>query len=136
MPSRARHPAPPPHRHVVRLGEINLFVRDLARSRAFYEAALGFEVSEVSEPPGSWLKLGRDGIAILLFCAPPTSERCAIEREPGMSADLIVDDFEHTQAALRQAGAEFGESGEGGGYRFVVFYDPDGIRWELLGRLS
>ena len=120
----------------MRLGEINLFVRDLPRSEAFYRDALGFQRYEESEPPGEWLKLKRDEVILLFFRAPPTAEACGTGREPGMSADLHVEDFDATYAALAAAGADLEEAQEEQGFRFVVFRDPDGIRWELLSRLT
>jgi len=118
----------------MRLGELNLFVRDLARSEAFYRQALGFEPYEASSPPGEWLKLRREDIVLLFFPASPTTEDCTTDPEPGMSADLHVDDFDAVYAALQTAGAEMEPPQEESGFRFVVFRDPDGIRWELLAK--
>lgn len=117
---------------MLRLGEINLFVRDLARSAAFYRDALGFASLEQSEPPGAWQKVRREDLTLLLFPAPANADRCQIEREPGMSADLCSDDFEATCASLAAAGAELEPIRVEQGIRFTVFRDPDGIRWELL----
>ncbi|MDJ0975125.1 MAG: VOC family protein [Planctomycetota bacterium] len=117
---------------MLRLGEINLFVRDLDRSAAFYKAALGFEPCEQSEPPGTWLKVQQGAVTLLFFRAPADAGPCGIEGEPGMSADLMVEDFDAAYAALQAAGADVEPVREGEGIRFTVFRDPDGIRWELL----
>lgn len=117
---------------MLRLGEINLYVRDLDRAAAFYGRALGFEPCERSEPEGSWIKVRRDSVTVLFFPAAAGAESCRVGQAPGMTADLLVDDFDSALETLRAAGADVEAPRTEEGGRYTLFRDLDGIQWELI----
>lgn len=114
----------------LRRGEINLHVRDLEAEVRFYKDALGFapeEDPDAGPPEGRWAKLRAGDVVITLFRSP-----AGPGGPPGMTADLLVDDFEGALARLRAAGASLDPVREMAGTRFLEFRDPEGIAWELI----
>ena len=113
----------------LRRGEINAYVPDPGRSAEFYRQVFGFEPIESD---GNWIKL-RTGNVVLLLFGGAEGERNP--KGPRMTADLAIplDEFDATVERLRAAGAQVGEVEGWERGRFVLFADPDGIEWELIG---
>jgi predicted lactoylglutathione lyase len=118
---------------------VNLPVRDLAATRAFYEA-LGLSVHEHFSDDGSVAVNLDDNIALMLH----TRERFA-EHVPGEIGDpaqattvvnrLTVDDRREVDAlvekALAAGGREWLPTHEVGTAYTGSFADPDGNAWEI-----
>jgi catechol 2,3-dioxygenase-like lactoylglutathione lyase family enzyme len=117
----------------IRRGETNLYVSDLEKSAAFYEAALGFEVAETGE---GYRKLSQGELVLTLFPALNPGPAPTPGMVPHMSCDLIVDDdaIEAIAAKLAAAGVEVTPLKSWAQGRHLMFRDPDGIGWELLSR--
>jgi catechol 2,3-dioxygenase-like lactoylglutathione lyase family enzyme len=133
---------------------IGVCVSDMARSRRFYEEALGFrylrELRVAGEPSDTLLRLSgtdlhavyveRDGFCLELLHY--TSPRSAASPPPHAMNDLgfthlsiQVPSIEAAMATLRAAGAAILDSTliEIGGRKVAVFLkDPDGLLIELV----
>lgn len=109
----------------MRIGHIELFVRDTRASKAFYIRALGFEL--VAEQPGGfvWLELG--GREILLRPGKP-SNMAKSYQDASIALVLYTDDLAKAVRLLRESGVEIvGNDGE----RCLTFRDPDGHWFQL-----
>jgi len=117
----------------IQRGESNLYVGDLERSAAFYEAALGFEVVESSD---GFRKLRHGDLVLTLFPAASPGPAPTPGMVPHMSCDLIVEDeeIEAVAARLAAAGAQVSALTTWAQGRHLMFRDLDGIGWELLSR--
>jgi catechol 2,3-dioxygenase-like lactoylglutathione lyase family enzyme len=113
----------------MRLGQINLYVRDLDAAARFYVHALGFTVADRGD---DFCTLETDRVEITLF--PTRGEAKAAERgtAPGMTADLVVDDLDTAVDLIEANGGEADVAREWSGGRYTLFTDPDGIGWELI----
>ncbi len=123
-------------------------VRDLARSRRFYEELLGFEFLRELQPPDEMTArllgleapvdltasyLQRDGFTLELLHfgrTAPASER--VMNEPGLThISLSVDDIEAVCARVpAYGGTVLDETSLGGAA--IMIRDPDGQLIELL----
>lgn len=109
----------------MRIGHIELFVRDTRASKAFYIHSLGFEL--VAEQPGGfvWLELG--GKELLLRPGNPSNGPKRYQ-EASQALVLYTDDLSKAVRALRDSGVQFdGDDGEG----CPTFRDPDGHWYQL-----
>ncbi len=117
----------------MQFGQINLYVTDLDAAATFYTTAFGFGVEEQGE---SFRTLKRAAMEVTLFrahggdAAPPRGTR------PGMTADILVTDFDDTVDRIRAAGGTVAAPEAWSGGRFALFTDPDGISWELIEERS
>jgi catechol 2,3-dioxygenase-like lactoylglutathione lyase family enzyme len=114
----------------MRLGQINLYVRDLDASARFYAHTLGFAVTDRGD---DHCTIGSDDVEITLFPTTGDPDR-APDRgtNPGMTADLIVDDLDGVIELIEANGGEADVPREWSGGRYALFTDPDGIGWELI----
>ncbi|HSB53552.1 MAG TPA: VOC family protein [Gemmatimonadales bacterium] len=125
---------------VFRTGHVGLNVSDLARAKAFYSQAFGFEVlGESGDAARSWAFLGR-GSDIVLTLWRQSSGTFASDR-PGLHhLSFQVDSVEQvqeTERRLRKLGAKIHHGGvvphaEGRDSGGLYFEDPDGIRLEVF----
>ncbi|MFE6646622.1 VOC family protein [Nocardioides sp. NPDC057772] len=125
--------------HPVRLNHAVLFVADLERSIAFYEAAFGMTVM-AREPRANaaFLRLRRSGNHhdLGLFGVGPQSPR------PRGSLGLYhlawqvdtIDELEQARLTLAELGAFTGESSHGA-TKSVYGADPDGNEFEVMWML-
>lgn len=132
------------------LNHVGLCVGDLARSRRFYEAALGFvhqrdlhvpdgpasTLLRVPEPVGmTAVYLERDGFTLELLHFDRDGNAPRRERsvtEPGLThLSFSVDDIAAASALVTEHGGEVLEDTDMGG-RAVMVRDPDGQLLELL----
>jgi catechol 2,3-dioxygenase-like lactoylglutathione lyase family enzyme len=109
-------------------GHIELFVRDVAVSAAFYVDVLGFEL--VAEQGGGrfvWVGLGNR--EVLLRLGEPRPPAAAYERTD-VGLVLYTDDVTADVERLRSAGVACeAMPGEPGCFTFC---DPDGHWWQLV----
>jgi uncharacterized protein len=123
---------------VSRLAALFLLVRDLARSRAFYEALLGYSPEKASGSEVRFATAG--GTALTLHADLPEAERRAWGIPPeagsrgwGVYVTLATTDLEAAAARAAAAGGRLvrppGPAPWGG--RFALLTDPDGYWLEL-----
>ncbi len=110
----------------MKLGHIELFVKDPLKSRDFY-LSIGFKLIEVQNDRYVWLDAGP--IHILLR---PGSERKGTESYADGPMGLVIytDDLDATIAALTKQGVAF--RGTDGPERCLTFTDPDGHWFQLV----
>lgn len=109
---------------------VSFAVRDLERSRAFYEGVLGLEIIERPELgiPGIWYRAGASEVHLIEHAdaeggperASPVANHCAFG----------VRDYEQTVAELEGRGIELVAAIAGSGQCWIV--DPDGNVIELI----
>ena len=106
-------------------------VSDVDRSRHFYRA-LGFRLDRDDA----------DGSDLRVVQLTPPGSLCSIligtgltSAAPGSACAMLkADDLEAARAALRARGAALGPvSRYPTGAAYVLFFDPDGNRWLLVG---
>src|SRR5215212_8406941 len=109
----------------LRLGHIELFVRDPLEARSFYRDVLGFEVTAV-QGRHVWLRSGE--IEILL--RPGNNSHADSYTAAGAAIVLYTDDLPATRALLQRRGVTF--SGNDGSDKCPTFRDPDGHWFQLV----
>jgi len=134
------------------LHHVRLTVSDLARSRAFYEEILGFEVAAQSPGDPSDPAVRQDpaqlygGVVyqtngILFGLRPVAPPRRLRLRRPGLDhlsfAVANRGALQSAAAALQERGITHGEVTdlEGFGIAILSFSDPDGVHLELTAPL-
>ncbi|MDP2360753.1 MAG: VOC family protein [bacterium] len=114
----------------LRFAEIQSFVSDLARARAFYEGVLGLPVRQGGE---GWLALDCGVELILMAGASPAPHQANYGRERATVLCLACGDIEAETARLRVAGVRFLTEiltvPQG---RYAALEDPDGNLLELV----
>jgi catechol 2,3-dioxygenase-like lactoylglutathione lyase family enzyme len=123
---------------------ITLLVDDYDRAIGYFVDTLGFELVEDSPATTSkgevkrWVVIRPPGAVTGFLLAraegPVQEERVGHQVGERVGFFLRVDDFEHVYARLAAVGTEFlGEPREEPYGTVVVFRDPYGNRWDLLG---
>jgi len=140
-PSPPPAPAPVPVR--VRFLELtpSLAVRDVARSRNFYQR-LGFAVIAQLPPsgPAEWLRLQRDGVALLIWnqiIAPPEIlAAMGTLRGAGNAIRIAVSDVDRLAREFIEDGVTLQRAPETmpDGVRELSIADPDGFLLEFASR--
>ena len=126
------------------LEQLALIVADYDDAIAFYVDVLGFELVEDSPSetndgrPKRWVVVRPPGAQTAILLAQADGERQAAavgDQFAGrVGLFLRVDDFGAAHERLRAAGVAFsGEPRDEPYGRVVVFTDPSGNRWDLLG---
>jgi uncharacterized protein len=119
-----------------RLSVVTLGVRDLARSRAFYEA-LGWKTGAGPDDDVVFFQAGAPIVA--LWSRESLAEDSAVEDTGGWGGITLAhnvdapEDVDAVIAEAEAAGATIGRPGAAtfwGGYS-GVFIDPDGHPWEV-----
>ena len=113
----------------IRLGELNLYVRELERAARFYCDALDFELCESEE---SYCKLRNRDFTLTLFRSKGEGRGEPPGTYPGMTADIIVSDLDEAVARIGACGGSVSVVRDYESGRFTLFRDPDGISWELI----
>jgi len=112
----------------LRVGHIEIFTRDVARAREFYEHVLGATIGEVQHGGKVvWLFFGATQL-LLRQGSPPRAPGAYARAAVGFV--LYCDGLNATAAALRKRGLEF--AGTDGSPRCLTFQDPDGNWFQLV----
>lgn len=109
----------------MRLGGIDLYVSDLAASRAFYEGHLGFRATE----PGPVSVTYRAGQMTMRLIQD--AGRAPASRDRSVDITLLVDDLDPMRAALEARGVRVSSTLDYIVGRTADFYDPDGHWFSL-----
>ncbi len=114
---------------------VNLLVRDVARSVAFYRGVFGAE-ERYSDPDFAAMRLGQLDFMLHAdhtYDDHPWYKRLLGERRRGLGAELRLFgvDPDDLEAAARKAGAAVLQpaTDKGHGWREVWLEDPDGYVW-------
>ena len=111
----------------MRLGHIELFVREPLAAKDFYVDVLGFELLDVQAEALVWLRLGGQEF-LLRPGTPPAPAPSYAASSHGLV--LFTDDLEGTKRRLEDRGLEF--RGTDGSDDCPVFMDPDGHWFQLV----
>ena len=114
-----------------------LFVSDLARSRDFYENALGMKHGH-GDDTSDYFEIGPDGLVLVgPEAADDLLSAADVDHGPGRGARGVlattVEDVDAAYEELRAKGVEFIRTPEDRewGLRCAHFKDPDGNVWEI-----
>ena len=116
-----------------RIHHVSFAIRDLARSREFYEGALGLRA--IARPdlglPGLWYAAG-EGEIHLIQTPPGVSVGAPPDRVTPLAnhCAFAIDDYEKTVARLKSCGLQVLETSSERGQLWVQ--DPDGNVIELI----
>jgi lactoylglutathione lyase len=121
-------------------GHVGLNVRDLARSKRFYQDVFGFDLSVESNEEGRAFAFLTQNNAIVLTLWQQSDGSFAADKAGLHHLSFQVDSIEEVKKAeqrLRQLGAVIHYGGvtahaEGAASGGVFFEDPDGIRLEIF----
>ena len=123
------------------LSAVSVVVPDYDAAIAFYVGVLGFELIEDTALSAAkrWVTVAPPGSSetrLLLAKAATDSQTAAIGNQTGGRVFLFLktDDFERDYRRLRSANVAFTELPRDEVYgRVVVFTDPFGNKWDLIG---
>jgi catechol 2,3-dioxygenase-like lactoylglutathione lyase family enzyme len=110
----------------MRIGHLELFVRDPLVSRDFYQRVLGFEVVAV-QGANVWVKLG--DVEILLRPGSGGGNATTYA-DAAAGIVLYVDDLPAARRQLEARGLKL--DGSDGGDKCPTFRDPDGHWFQLV----
>src|SRR5271166_662410 len=111
----------------MKLGHIELFVKDPLKSKEFYTTVLGFGLVDVQADKYVWIDTG--SISILL--RPGTGDDTkSTYADTTVGLVLYVEDLDRVAQELTARGLEF--HGNDGSPRCLTFTDPDGHWFQLV----
>jgi catechol 2,3-dioxygenase-like lactoylglutathione lyase family enzyme len=113
---------------MMKLGHIELFVRDPLASRDFYRDVLGFKVIAEQQGKFVWVALGDR--EILLRPGTVAAPVVARYQDAASAIVLYVDDVSAEAKRLRSRGLMF--RGDDGSVDCPTFTDPDGHWFQLV----
>ena len=111
----------------MQIGHIEIFVRDIHRSRKFYEDVLGFEFVVQQGDQFVWLKKG-DLEFLLRFGEKPT--HASEYQKTSQAIVFYTEDLPATKYELERKGLVF--KGFDGSENCLTFTDPDGNWFQLV----
>lgn len=117
------------------LEHVNLTVRDVERTAAFYSDLLGFHVRWKGDLDSGRpaVHVGDDRCYLALFQATAEADVTQDYTVPGINHfGFVVDDLDAAQARLRELGIEPTAIADYDPGRRLYFIDPDGIEVELV----
>jgi catechol 2,3-dioxygenase-like lactoylglutathione lyase family enzyme len=122
------------------IDHVNMSVRDLDVSAAFYAALFGLEVKEQGQSAGGrWCILGAPDRFYLCLGETPSAERFKAEGIHINHVGFVVDDIDETVDRIRALGLrlEFGDKTlDGPRSRSAYVTNPDGILMEITNRFG
>ena len=110
----------------MKIGHIELFVRDPLHSKVFYESVLGFEVVSVQGADFVWVRSGE--MEILLRKGQPS--RPLAYESSDHAIVLYTDDLKATQQQLSGRGVQCQVMSDSD--KCLTFTDPDGHWYQLV----
>lgn len=112
------------------LDHIGVMVKDLARSRRFYEEALGMRAEgETEDAAFRILTMRKEGVEVHLF----ESKRGPVpSRVDHIAFRVTGETLARVDAELRERGHDVSGPHAFEGTRFIKVRDPDGIPWEII----
>jgi catechol 2,3-dioxygenase-like lactoylglutathione lyase family enzyme len=113
--------------NVMRLGHIELFVRDPLVSLAFYHDVLGFDVVDVQQDTFVWLRSG--DVELLLRPGTADGARSEYWQAPA-GIVLYTNDLPSMRSHLESCGIRF--QGTDGSDGCLTFTDPDNHWFQLV----
>lgn len=121
---------------LTKIGHVNLRVRDLERSKAFYRDVLGFRVAEQDPNHGGvFMTLGEDFHTLDLVQHPDAKADAPGAGRLGVAhVAFQVGSYEALRDAYRallEHGVEIGRAMDHVNQRSIYFSDPDGNRLEI-----
>jgi len=118
------------------LHHLSIRTTDLARAKRFYTETIGFQ--QVREADGAVLLNANGTVLGLLGAAPETSPKDRFDPfRVGLDHIALAVDNAESLPELQQQLDAAGVRNNGveddtlTGARYIAFYDPDGIAWEL-----
>lgn len=108
------------------LGNINLYVQDIERTRQFYTEIMGLVENKERSFPPTFILLEAGGCTLTLQDA--SAPGAVIEKSDSVELGFVVEDVEAVREQLKKRGIEVSnvqEMGWGGGFDAI---DPDGHR--------
>jgi catechol 2,3-dioxygenase-like lactoylglutathione lyase family enzyme len=121
------------------LALLAILVPDYDEGIAFFHGKLGFDLLEDTDMGGGkrWVRVAPEGAQTGFLLARATGDQAqAIGAQGGGRVWLFLrsDDFEADYARMKVANVQFEEEPRNEPYGMVVvFRDPFGNRWDLLG---
>jgi catechol 2,3-dioxygenase-like lactoylglutathione lyase family enzyme len=112
---------------MMRIGHIEIFVRDPLRARQFYEETLGFKVTTVQADQFVWLK---SGDLELLLRPAGAANRAETYQDASSALVLYTSDLSRTRKELESRGLVF--KATDGSEDCLTFTDPDGNWFQLV----
>ncbi|MBS1517150.1 MAG: VOC family protein [Bacteroidetes bacterium] len=111
----------------MKIGHLEIFVKDPIASKDFYEKILGFTVTEIQHDKFVWMNL--DDTQILL--RPGKNDLRTDEyNNSNIGIVLYTDDVDRKKSELENRGLVF--SGFDGSESCLTFKDPDGNWFQLV----
>lgn len=111
----------------MKIGHVEIFVKDPLKAKDFYIDVLGFELVEIQHNVIVWLKLND----YLIMLRPGKSASQSDSYQSTNKAFVIyTDDLDKTVAELKSRGLEF--KGTDGSDRCLTFTDTDGNWFQLV----
>lgn len=111
----------------MKIGHIEIFVKDPLRSKSFYNDILGFETIEIQQEKFVWLKLNEK----VILLRPGNNDLKVNEYKKTNSAMVLyTNDLDKTKQELTSRGLIF--TGTDGSDRCPTFTDPDGNWFQLV----
>lgn len=111
----------------MKLGHIELFVKDTIKAKDFYVEILGFEIEAIQGDQFVWLK--RDNQEVLLK-PRRTAEVPSAYQAASCGIVFYTDNLEKTVEELTKKGLEF--KGNDGSNTCLTFSDQDGNWFQLV----
>lgn len=111
----------------MKIGHIEIFVKDPNTSKDFYEKILGFTVEEIQHEKFIWMKLGDTQILL----RPGKNDLQTKEyKDSNIGIVIYTGDLINTKAELESRGLVF--SGTDGSDSCLTFRDPDGNWFQMV----
>ncbi len=111
----------------MKVGHIEVFVKDPLKAKDFYVDVLGFEIEEIQHEKFVWLKLND-----FLIMLRPGENRLQAEnyQKANRAFVLYTDEFKKTVNDIKTRGLEF--KGTDGSDECLTFTDIDGNWFQLV----
>ena len=110
----------------MKIGHIELFVKEPLASKEFYETMLGFETVMVQGQAYVWMRSG----ALEILLRKENSRVSSVYETASHGIVLYTDNLGRTSRELAQRGLQLHKMA--GSEKWLAFTDPDGHRFQLV----